>query len=134
MLNSATGSPETPRPELTELFHRISDDGQQWAKAEVELAKVELGELKNQAIKAVIFAVVGFAATFCALVVLSQAGIAFLAPYVDSTGVAALIIGGVLLLLVVFSFVVMRNAFSWKTESVFFRWLTGTPKTGVHAQ
>jgi len=134
MLNSATSSPETSRPELAELFHRISGDGQQWAKAEVELAKVELGELKSQAIKAVVFAVVGFAATFCALVVLCQAGIAFLTPYVDSTGVAALLIGGGLLLLVVISFLVMRSAFSWKTESVFFRWLTGTPKGGAHAQ
>jgi len=134
MLKSASSSTASSRPKVTELFNRLSDDGQQWAKSEVELAKIELGDLKNQAIKAVIFSIVGFAAAFCALVVLSQAAIAFLTPYVDSIGVAALIVSGILLLIVVVSFLVMRGAFSWTTESIFFRWFSGAPKNGDHSQ
>jgi hypothetical protein len=83
--------------------------------------------LKGQAIRALTFAILGFAAVFCALVVLSQAGIAFLTPYVDGPGVAALIVGVVLLALVAISFLVMRSALSWRTESVFFRWLGRRP-------
>lgn len=124
MLKSAMDTDTAPRPEINQLIERLQSDGRRWAAAETELAKVELGELKGKAIRAAVFAIVAFASIFCALVVFSQAGIAFLTPYVDSAGVAALIVGGFLLLLVVISVFVMRSAFSWRTESIFFRWFT----------
>lgn len=120
---------EADRPEIRRLLQRLSAEVRGWAEAEVAMARAELGELKGQAIKVVSFAVIGFAAVFAALVALPQAGIAFIMPYVSGPGVAALIVGGVLLLLVILSFVVMRSAFSWRTESVFFRWF-GRPPAG----
>ena len=88
---------------------------------------MELGELKGQAVRALGFGLLGFAAAFCFLVVLSQAMIAFLAPQVGSTGLAALIVSGVLLVLAVVSFVLMRSAATWRAESIFFRWLAPPP-------
>lgn len=122
MLKHTDEMEDGSRPEIRQLLEQLSADGRDWAEAEVEMARTELGELKGQAIKAASFAIIGFAAVFCALVVFSQAAVAFLTPYVDGPGVAALIVGGVLLVLVVMSFLVMRSAFSWRTESIFFRW------------
>ena len=130
MLKHSDQMTEADRPEIRRLLERLSADGRGWAEAEVAMARAELGELKGQAIKAVSFALIGFAAVFAALVALSQAGIAFITPYVDGPGVAALIVGGVLLLLVILSYFVMRSAFSWRTESVFFRWFGRRPAGG----
>lgn len=124
MLKSATDAETAPRPEIAKLVERLQSDGRRWAKAEFQLAEAEMAELKGKAIRVVSFAIVGFAAIFCALVVFSQAGIAFLTPYVGSAGIAALIVGGVLLLVVVLSVLIIRSAFSWRTESIFFRWFT----------
>ena len=131
MLKHRDEMQEANRPEIRQLLERLSADGRGWAEAELAMARAELGELKGQAIRAVSFAIIGFAAVFATLVVLSQAGIAFLTPYVDSPGVAALIVGGVLLLLVAVSYFVMRSAFSWRTESVFFRWFGRRPGSGA---
>lgn len=130
MLKHSDEIAEADRPEIRRLLERLSADGRGWAEAELAMARAELSELKGQAIKAVSFAILGFAAVFASLVALSQAGIAFLTPYVDGPGVAALIVGGVLLLLVIISFLVMRGAFSWRTESVFFRWFGRRPAGG----
>jgi uncharacterized membrane protein YqjE len=133
MLKRADEMQPGDRPEIRQLLERLSADGRGWAEAELAMARSELGELKGQAIRAVAFAILGFAAVFSALVVLSQAGIAFLTPYVDSTGVAALIVGVVLLVLVAVSFLVMRSAFSWRTESIFFRWFGRRPSGGAES-
>jgi len=133
MLKHTDEMQEANRPEIRELIERLSAEGRSWAEAELALARAELGELKGQAIRAVTFAIVGFAAVFCALVVFSQAAIAFLTPYVDGTGVAALIVGFVLLLLVVLSYFVMRSAFSWRTDSIFFRWFGRSPQGGARS-
>lgn len=127
MLKSAMDTETTPRPEIAKLIERLQTDSRRWALAETELAKAELGELRGKAVRVAIFAVVAIAATFAALVALSQAGIAFLAPYVDSDGVAALIVGGILALTVVVSILIMVSASSWRTESIFFRWFTRRP-------
>ena len=131
MLKQRDEMQDEERPQIRELLERLSADGKSWAEAEFALAKVELGELKGQALKAIVFAILGFAATLCALFALVQAGIAFLTPYVDGPGVAALIVGVVLVVLVVLSFLAMRSAFSWRTESVFFRWLGRRPTGGT---
>ena len=127
MLKQADEMQQANRPEIRQVLDRLSADGYGWAEAELAMARAELSELKGKAIRAAIFAVIGFAAVFSALVVLSQAGIAFLTPYVDGPGVAALIIGGVLILVVVISLLIMRSAFSWRAESIFFRWLGRRP-------
>ena len=125
MLKHADEMQESTRPEIRQLLERLSADGRGWAEAELALARAELGELKGQAIRAAVFAVIGVAAVFCALAAFSQAGIAFLTPHVDSPGLAALIVGAVLLLLVAVSVMLIRNAMSWRTESIFFRWFGG---------
>ena len=130
MLKHSDETQEGTRPDIRHLLERLSADGRGWAEAELALARAEIGELKGQAIKAVTFAILGLAAVFTALVVLSQAGIAFLMPYVDGPGVAALIVGLVLLVLVVICALVMRSAFSWRTESIFFRWFGHRPSGG----
>lgn len=130
MLKQADEMQKPNRPEVRQLIDRLTTDGRGWAEAEVAMARAELGELKGQAIRAVSFGVLALAAVFCTLVVLSQAGIAFLEPYVDGQGVAALIVGGLLALLVVICILVMRSAFSWRTESIFFRWFGHRPSGG----
>ncbi|MFN4140852.1 phage holin family protein [Aestuariivirga sp.] len=122
MLKQREETREVDRADIGALLQRLAADGRNWAEAEVTLARTELGELKAQAIRAVAFAMLGFAAGFCFLVVLSQAGIAFLAPLVGNTGVAALIVSAVLLALVGACFMVLRSAIAWRTESIFFRW------------
>lgn len=127
MLKQADEMQQASRPEIRKVLDRLSADAHGWAEAEFAMARAELSELKGKAIRVAIFGVIGFAAVFSALVVLSQAGIAFLAPHVDGPGIAALIVGGVLILIVAVSFLVMRSAFAWRTESMFFRWLGRRP-------
>lgn len=129
MLKHASESGMTERPEISQLIQRLSADGRRWAEAEVNLAKAELGLLKGQAVKVAAFSILAFAATFCALVALTQAGIAFLTPYVDNAGVAGIIVFALLLAIAAVSVLIIRSAFSWKTESIFFRWFTSRTDT-----
>jgi uncharacterized membrane protein YqjE len=133
MLKHTDEMHEANRPEIRELIERLSSEGRSWAEAELVLARAELGELKGQAIRAVTFAIVGFAAVFSALVVFSLAAIAFITPYVDGPGVAALIVGFVLLLLVAVSYFIMRSALSWRTDSIFLRWFGHNPAGGARS-
>lgn len=130
MLKHTDEMQEANRPEIRKLIDRLSAEGRGWAEAEVALARAELGELRGKAVRAAVFALIGFAAAFSTLVVLSQAGIVFLTPHVDGPGVAALIVGGVLLILALGCFLVIRSAFSWRTDSVFFRWFGSPPPGG----
>jgi uncharacterized membrane protein YqjE len=133
MLNHADEMQEANRPEIKQLLERLSAEGRGWAEAELALAQMELVELKDQAIRAAVFAAVGFASVFTALVVFSQAGIAFLKPHVDGEGFAALIVGLVLLLIVALSGLMIRRAFSWRTESIFFRWFGRRSQHGARS-
>lgn len=130
MLKTASETDTVTRPDIAELIHRLSDDSRRWAEAELALARMELGELRDNAIRGVVFAVVALAAAFCALVVLSQAAVVLLAPYVGGYGLAALIVGGALLVIVAISAMMLRSSFSWKTDSIFFRWFSGRSSTG----
>lgn len=121
------------RPEISALFERLSSDGRDWAEAELALARAELGELRNQAMRAALFAAMGFAAVFCAMSALSQAGIALLTPHVSSEGVAALIVFVALVLLVIASGLALRRSISWRTESIFFRWFGAGASRGGRA-
>ncbi len=128
MLDHAADTDRTVRPDLSDLIERLSRDGKRWADAEMTMARIELSDLKSQVAKALCFAVLGFAAAFCALVALSQAGIAVLTPVVNDVGIAAVLVAGVMILLAVLSFLGMRRALSWETESIFFRWFTRTAR------
>lgn len=130
MLKHADEMQESTRPDIRQLLERLTADGRGWAEAEFALARTELNALKAQAIRAASFAVIGIASVFCALAAFSQAGIAFLTPHVDSAGVAALIVGSVFLVLVAGSALLIRNALSWRTQSVFFRWFGGRSSGG----
>lgn len=130
MLRHSDGAQGEERPEFRTLLEQLAADGRSWADAELALAKVEMGELRRQAVKALVLLMLGFSAVFSSLVVLSQAGVAFLTPYVGSAEVAALIVGVGLLLLVGVLLLVMRNAFTWRAESIFFRWFGQKPSSG----
>ncbi|WP_421696062.1 phage holin family protein [Aestuariivirga sp.] len=130
MLNQADAPHDSGRPGISELFERLGADGRDWAEAELALARAELGELKSQAMRAAVFASIAFAATFCAMVALTQAGIAVLTPLLGSEALAALIVGIVLVLLVIASAFSLMRCFSWRTESIFFRWFGGPSSHG----
>ena len=130
MLDPRTATEEGHRPDVMRLLDRLSNDGRRWADAEVTLARAEIGEFKAQAIRAAAFAILGFAAMFCALLALTLAAIAFLSPYVGGEGFGALIVMIFLVLLVILSFQLMRKAMSWRAESIFFRWFAARPPAG----
>jgi hypothetical protein len=109
------------------LLDRLSNDGRSWADAEVTLARAEVRELKQQAIRAAGFAVVGVAAVFSAMLALTQAGIALLSPHVGGEGFAALTVTGLLGALVILCFYLMRNSISWQADSILLRWFTRRP-------
>lgn len=124
MLKTASEAETVTRPDIAELIQRLSDDSRRWAEAELRLARIELRDLRNNAVRAVAFAIVAFAAAFCALVVLSQAAVVFLAPVVGGYGWAAMVVAGVLLVIVAISVMVLRSSMSWKADSLFFRWFS----------
>lgn len=133
MLDPTTKPEFASRPEVVELAYRLKDDAILWAQAETALAKVELHDLRSKAIRAVIFAVAGFAAAFSALVVLALATIAFLTPVIGSEGFAALIVAAAYALIVAGCALAIRNAGSWQADSVFFRWFA-RPSTPGESQ
>jgi uncharacterized membrane protein YqjE len=122
MLKHSDDTQPGERPEISRLLERLARESREWAEAETALARIELDELKAQALKAVIFAVVAFAAVICTLLALTEALIAFLAPHV-SAGIAALIAVAVFAILAVACAFAAKRAVNWRTESIFFRWL-----------
>lgn len=122
MLNQADEMQEADRPDIRQLLERASAEARSWAEAEVMLAQSEIAALRAQAARLLGLGLLAAACAVCALVAFSQAGIAFLTPMVDGPGVAALIVGGVLLLVLGVALLAMRGAFAWRTESIFLRW------------
>lgn len=121
MLMHADEHVDGGRPGISELLGRLGADGRDWAEAELAMARLELGELRSHAMRMVLFAAVAFAAVFCAMVALSQAGIAALTPYAGEA-LSALTVAGLLAIVVVLCVLALRQSFSWRTESIFFRW------------
>ncbi len=86
---------------LNELFKKLFHDGKSWLEAELKLAKAEAGHrLRNIAI-ALGLCFVGFLILIGTLVVLAQACVAILTPFVSGPAVAGLIVGLILLVVVV---------------------------------
>jgi uncharacterized membrane protein YqjE len=122
MLNSMNDPAADVRPEILELAERLRHDVRLWAKAESDLALIELRELRGKVVKIALLAMIAFAAVFCTLVVLAQLGVVFLSPIVGSTAIASLIVIGVLVAIVVLCFLIIRAAASWRPQSIFLVW------------
>jgi hypothetical protein len=127
MLKHAEAAGEGKRPHIRSLLERLSEDGRSWAEAELALGRIELAALKRQLRRGAIAAVLALLTGFCALVLLSQAAILFMAPVVGGTAQAALAIGGALALIALLAVLVLRSSLQWRTESIFFRWLRQRP-------
>jgi len=127
MLKSAIETETGTRPDVFDLVYHLKDDVRLWAKAEMELAQLELRDLRSRAIRGLVLVIVGFAAAFCTLVILSQAAIALLTPYVENAGYAALIVAIALICVAALCMLGLRRAATWDTESMFFRWLRQRP-------
>lgn len=124
MLKGATGSSPNPRIEISQLAEKLLADGRRWASAETQVARLELADLKNRVIRAAAWAMLALVSSLCAMIALSQAGIALLATLLGSTGVASLAVSGLLLLVAGIAVIAIRKTLSWQTESIFFRWFT----------
>lgn len=121
MLESAIEPETASRPGIVNLIRRLKHETRAWVEAEVTLASIELGELRSRVLRLVISATIGFAAVFSALVVLTQAGVAVLAPLVGSVPLAALIVAAALVVLIAVCVWRIRSALSWQAESMFLR-------------
>jgi membrane protein len=111
-LKNAEGIAEMPnstlRPEkrnskatLNELFKKLLEDGKGWFEAELKLAKAEANHrLRNIAIAAGL-GFMGFLILVGTLVVLAQACVALITPFVSGPAIAGLIVGVILLITVI---------------------------------
>lgn len=110
------------------LVKELASDGALWADAELALARAEAGVLLRRYVAGLAVGAVAFAAMIAAMMILAQAGVAALLPYVSGQASANLIVGVVLLglvLLLVFAanYLLTRKM---RPVSLIFRWLAGT--------
>ena len=122
------------KPAFPELLKELAGDGKRWLDAELALAKAEAGlRLRGYAAGlGVAFAclIIMIAAT----VILAQACVAALTPYVSGPAVAGLAVGIILLVIVVALALVAKSLLINKTRpmGLVFRWLTGnTPESSL---
>jgi len=122
------------KPAFPELFKELAGDGKRWLEAELALAKAEAGlRLRGYA--------AGLAVTFAALaifiaamVVLAQACVAALMPYVSGPAIAGLAVGLTLLLIVAVLALLAKSLLVSKKRPIgmVFRWLAGNmPESGA---
>jgi hypothetical protein len=115
------------KPAFPELFKELAGDGKRWMDAELALAKAEAGlRLRGYAI-GVGVAFAGFLILIAALVVLAQACVTALMPYVSGPAVAGLAVGIALLVIVGVLALVAKSLLVSKKRPVglVFRWLAG---------
>jgi len=110
------------RPEIRDLLERALREGRAWAEAEAELTRLELRDMKRQAVKASIFLAVGFAALLCMLLAFTQAAVALLAFYM-SVPAAAATVGAVLSIVAGCCWMLARRGADESPDSVLLRWL-----------
>lgn len=116
------------RPDIKNVLEEFAASGKRWAAAELRLARLEAVEAKTRASKIVVVAGIGFAAAFCFLSALTQAGIFFLTPVLGNAGFAAVAAAAVLGLLILACALVIRSAVRFEGESMLFRWLSVRPQ------
>jgi hypothetical protein len=115
------------KPAFPHLFKELADDGKRWLDAELALAKAEAGlRLRDYAL-GVGVALVSLVILIAAMVVLAQAGVAALTPYLSGPAVAGVIVGIVLFGIVVILALVAKYLLVSKTPptGLIFRWLAG---------
>ena len=88
------------KPAFPELFKELAGDGKRWLDAELALAKAEAGLRLRGYAAGLGVAFAGLAILIAATVVLAQAGVAALMPYVSGPAVAGLAVGIILLVIV----------------------------------
>lgn len=115
------------KPAFPELFKELAGDGKRWLDAELALAKAEAGLRMRGYAAGLGVALVGIAVLLAAIVILAQAGVAALTPYVSGPGVAGLAVGIALLVIVLVLALVAKTLLVNKTRPVglVFRWLAG---------
>lgn len=94
----AAGAARRPRP-ITDILNDIVRNISGLLRNEMALARAEASEKVNQAIGAVVTLLIGAVLLIPALVILLQAGVAWLETVDFSPPVAALIVGGATLLI-----------------------------------
>lgn len=116
------------KPAFPELFKELADDGKRWLEAELALAKAEAGlRMRGYAAGlAVLFAALALFIT--AMVVLAQACVVALMPYVSGPAIAGLAVGLSLLLIVAALAIIAKSLLVSKNRPIgmVFRWLAGT--------
>lgn len=115
------------KPAFPELFKELAGDGKRWLNAELALAKAEAGLRVRGYAAGMGVAFAGLAVLLAAIVVLAQAGVAGLMPYVSGPAVAGLIVGIALLVIVAVLALVAKALLVNKTRPIglIFRWLSG---------
>ena len=115
------------KPVFPDLVKDLANDGKRWVDAELALAKAEAGlRLRDYAIGLGV-ALVSLVTLVTATVILAQACVVALTPYVSGPAVAGLAVGIVLFgIVVILAFAAKYLLFS-KTPptGLVFRWLTG---------
>lgn len=94
---------------LYELLKKLIQEGRSWLETELKLAKAEAGQRLRNFIIALGLGFVCFLILIGALVVLSQAFVMMLTPYVSGPAIAGLIMGGVLLAIVMILAIMAKN-------------------------
>ena len=115
------------KPAFPELFIELAGDGKRWLDAELALAKAEAGLRVRGYAAGLGVAFAGLAVLLAAVVVLAQAGVAALTPYVNGPAAAGLAVGIALLAIVAVLAFVAKTLLINKTRplGLVFRWLTG---------
>lgn len=115
------------KPAFPDLFKELANDGKRWLDAELALAKAEAGLRLHDYALGLGVAMVGLVILIAAAVVLAQAGVAVLTPYVSGPAVAGLSVGIILLGIVVILALGAKYLLVNKTPptGLVFRWLTG---------
>jgi len=115
------------KPAFPELFKELVGDGKRWLDAELALAKAEAGlRLRGYAL-GLGLAFASLSILIAAMVVLAQACVAALMPYVSGPAVAGLAVGIALIVIVAILALVAKSLLFNKTRPIglVFRWLTG---------
>jgi hypothetical protein len=115
------------KPVFPHLVKELANDGKSWLDAELALAKAEAGlRLRDYAVGLGI-ALVSVVILVTATVILAQACVAALTPYLSGPAVAGVVVGIALIGIVVILAFVAKYMLVSKTPptGLIFRWLTG---------
>ena len=124
------------KPVFSGLFKELAGDGARWADAELALTRAEAGALLQRYMTALAVVSMAIAAIIAAVVILAQACVIALLPYVNEQVSANLIVGFTLIGLVMVLALIARLLLSNKTRpmSLIFRWLAGADAPGRTAK